>query len=69
MPFEGSQIAVTVTHTIEPLAEVSIEDQIRLTEYLLSRQFAGNNDLLIRVEQVDVYSADYGSTKGVADLD
>lgn len=63
MPFEGSQILVRVSHTIVPREDMPLEKQIALTEYALTRQFAGNKDLHINVEKVDVYSADYDSSK------
>ena len=64
MPFEGSHIQVTTSHSV-PLNDAfdSVDEQIKHVEETWRRVFAGADNFHIKVEQVDVYSADFGSSK------
>lgn len=62
MPFEGSQIEVRTRHTV-PInaARGSLDEQIAHIEQTWRRVFQGADDFEIKVQQVDVYSADFST--------
>jgi hypothetical protein len=60
MPFEGPKIHVEVRYTVAISKNFeSVEAQIANIEEALRQQFRKQSDLLIKVQKVDVYSADH----------